>query len=284
MRGQKCLAIAVRRPDGELHLTVKPVASFYTGRLRGIPLVRGVVVLVESLILGVQSLLYSASVSLGDEGEENPGPLLWATLAFAVVFAVAFFFVVPLLLVRLIEPYFSSSLVASLVEGLLRIGLLVMYLGAINLVRDIRRVFAYHGAEHTVINAYEDGMPLEVESVEKYSTAHTRCGTSFLLTIMVVAVLVFALVGQPSLEIRVLSRILLVPIIAGLGYEINRLAASRSDNRAVHALLVPGLALQALTTRKPDKAQIEVALAALRGVVEADSSESGYPASSGVRD
>ena len=280
MRGQKNLAIAVRGPSGEINITRKPLAAVYTERMRRIPLVRGVVVLAETLVLGVQSLLHSANVSLGEEEKGISAPVIGVTLGISLAFAVALFFMVPLAAVRLIESSISSSLLINIIEGLIRIGIFILYLGVINLIPDIRRVFAYHGAEHTVINAYEDGVPLEVQAVKQYSTAHTRCGTSFLFIILIIAIIVFALVGHPALWLRIVSRIILIPVIAAAGYEINRLAAAHSDNRFVHAFLLPGLTLQTLTTRKPDDAQLEVALAALKQVIEADTGEGGYSPSS----
>jgi uncharacterized protein YqhQ len=273
MRGQKNLAIAVRRPNGELVLSTKPLPNIYTGTIRKIPLVRGIIVLVETMILGIQTLMYSANVSLEEEEQEISSPMMWGLLVVSLAFAVGLFFVTPLLLVNFLDQYLTSSLVSNIVEGIIRIAIFVLYLGVMNLIPEVRKVFAYHGAEHKTVNAHESGAPLEVEPVRKYSTAHTRCGTSFLLVVLVIAIVVFALLGQPAMWVRILSRIILVPVIAAIGYEIVRLGATYAKNTVVRFLLAPGLALQALTTRQPDDAQLETAISALRGVIEADRPE-----------
>ena len=280
MRGQKNLAIAVRGPGGAISTTTKPLATLYTGRTQRIPLVRGVVVLAETLVLGVQSLLHSANVSIGEEEKGISAPVIGVTLGISLAFAVALFSMVPLAVVRLVESSLSSSLLINIIEGLIRIGIFILYLGVINLIPDIRRVFAYHGAEHTVINAYEDGVPLEVEAVKGYSTAHVRCGTSFLFAVLIIAIIVFALIGLPSLWLMVLSRILLIPVIAALGYEVTYFGARHIKNGLVRSILTPGLWLQALTTREPDDSQLEVALSALKRVVEVDQLEEAVQVSS----
>ena len=236
------------------------------------------VIMLEALILGIQALMYSANVSLEEEEQQISGPMMWGTLVFALAFAVGLFFVTPLLLVRPLDPFLGSSLVSNIVEGIIRITLFVLYLGAMNLIPEVRKVFAYHGAEHKAVNAYEDGAPLEVEAVKKYSTAHVRCGTSFLLVVLVIAIIVFALIGHPPMWLRILSRIILLPVIAAVGYEVTRLGATYAHNRVTRFFLAPGLALQKLTTRQPNEAQLEAAISALKEVTEADhleDSESG---------
>ncbi|MFC2071279.1 DUF1385 domain-containing protein [Chloroflexota bacterium] len=271
MRGQKTMVTAVRRPNGELAIDTRPLPTLYTGQIRKSPLVRGVIVLIENLVLGIKSLLYSANVSLEEEGEEVSGGLLWAMVALALVFAVALFFMVPLLLTRLLN--INSSLLFNLVDGFIRMAIFITYLKVMTLIPDIKRVFAYHGAEHKTVNAYEAGAPLEVEAVRKYSTAHVRCGTSFLFVVMIIAIIVFALIGLHSPWLMVLSRIVLIPLIAALGYEAIYFGARHINNGLVRAVLAPGLWLQALTTREPDDSQLEVALSALKGVMEADQME-----------
>ena len=270
MRGRKTLAMATRRPNGELTLITKPLTSIYTGRARRIPLVRGVIVLIETLVLGIQTLLQSANISLEEEKQQISGAMTWGLLAFSLALAIALFFIAPLFLTHLVDPHLSSSLVSNIVEGVIRIALFLLYLGAINLMPDIRRLFAYHGAEHKAVNAYEDGSPLEVEAVRKYSTAHARCGSAFLLAVLVIAIFVFALLGRPELWLRILSRVLLLPVIAAIGYEVTQLGAKYAKNPMVRILLMPGLALQAMTTRQPDDAQLETAIVALKKVVETD--------------
>ena len=270
MRGQKSLAMAVRRPSGDLTLITRPLASLYTGKVRRIPFIRGVVILIETLVLGIQSLFQSANISLEQEEREISTLTLWGTLLASLAIAVALFFLAPLFLTHLIYSNSGSSLVSNIVEGFIRIGIFILYIGAMNLIPDIRRVFAYHGAEHKTVNAYEDGAPLEPEAVRKYSTAHVRCGTSFLLVVLVIAIIVFALVGQPTMWLRILSRIVLLPVIAAIGYEVIQFGVNHSGNPLVRALLAPGLALQAMTTRQPDDTQLEAAISALKEVVEAD--------------
>ena len=262
--------MAVRRPSGELRLITKPLATIYAGRVRRTPLLRGVIILIETLVLGIQALLQSANISLEEEKEEISAPTLWGILIASLGFAVALFFLAPLFLTHLIDPYLGSALVSNIIEGVIRIVIFVIYLGAMNLIPDIRKVFAYHGAEHKVVNAYEDGAPLELEVVRKYPTAHSRCGTSFLFAVLIIAIIVFALLGHQAMWLRILSRIVLIPAIAAIGYEVTQLSVNYASNRFMRALVAPGLALQAMTTRQPSDTQLEVAISALRGVIEAD--------------
>jgi uncharacterized protein YqhQ len=272
IRGKEGVAISVRQPDGELNTVRQPLASVYKGRLREMPLVRGIIVLVETLVLGTRALLHSAQIAAAEEGEEKiPAALLWGTVAASLALGVALFVMVPLFATRyLIDPYIDSALLSNVFEGLIRIGIFIAYLKLISLMPDIRRVFAYHGAEHKVVNAYEAGVPLEVEAVKNYSTAHARCGTAFLFIVLILAIFVFALVGQPTLWIRILSRIALIPVIAVIGYEIMKFGAAHINNKVVRFLLAPGLMLQSMTTREPDDSQIEAAISALSEVLEID--------------
>ncbi len=274
MRGQKTMVTAVRRPNGELAIDTQPLATIYTSWMRRVPLIRGIIVLIEALALGIKTLLYSANVSLEEEGEKISGGLVWAMVTISLVLSIALFFMAPLFLTKLLDPYIHSSLVFQLIEGFIRLAIFIVYLKLMILVPDIKRVFAYHGAEHKTVNAYEDGVPLEVEAIKKYSTAHVRCGTSFLFAVLIIAILVFALVGRPSsLWLMVLSRIILIPVIAALGYEVTHFGGRHAKNGLVRAILYPGLLLQKLTTREPDDSQLEVAISALRKVVEIDQLE-----------
>ena len=270
MRGQKAMVTVVRRPNGDLAVDSQPLAAIYTGWMRKAPLIRGIVVLIEALVLGTKSLLYSANVSLEEEEKKISGKSVWAMIAIALAFAIVVFFMAPLFLTKLFDPYISSSLVFNLIEGFIRLGIFIIYLKLMTLVPDIRRVFAYHGAEHKAVNAYENGVPLEVEAIKKYSTTHMRCGTSFLFIVLIIAIIVFALVGLPSIWLMVLSRIILIPFIAALSYEIIYFGARHAENRLVRAILSPGLWLQALTTREPNDSQLEVSLSALSKVIEID--------------
>ena len=272
IRGKEGVAISVRQPDGQLNVVKQPLASIYKGRLRKMPLIRGIIALIETLVLGTQSLLHSAQVAAAEEaGEKIPAVVLWGTVAVSLALGVALFFMVPLLATRyLIDPYIDSNLLRNVFEGLIRIGIFVAYLKVMSLIPDIKRVFAYHGAEHKVVNAYEAGVPLDVEFVRNYSTAHARCGTAFLFIVLIVAIFVFALVGQPGLWIRILSRIALIPVIAAISYEIMKFGAGHINNPLVRILLAPGLLLQSISTREPDDSQIEAAISALNEVIKID--------------
>ncbi len=281
MRGQKTMVTAVRRPNGELAIDTQPLATIYTGWMRKAPLIRGIIVLIEAIVLGIKTLLYSANVSLEAEEEKISGGLVWAMVLFSVALAVGLFFMAPLFLTKLLDPYIHSSLVFHLIEGFIRLAIFIAYLKLMTLVPDIKRVFAYHGAEHKTVNAYEEGVPLEVEAIKGYSTAHVRCGTSFLFAVLIIAILVFALIGRPpSLWLMVLSRIILIPVIAALGYEVTHFGGKHTKNRLVRAILYPGLLLQKLTTRQPDDGQLGVAISALKKVVEIEQLEEAAQASS----
>jgi len=273
IRGQKAAVTAVRRPSGGLTTNVQPLSALYTSWMRKTPLIRGIIVLIEAMVLGIKSLLYSANVSLEEEEEEISGKAVWLMIAMALVLVVVLFFIVPLFVTRLVNPYIGSSLVFHLIEGLIRLVIFIAYLKLVGLLPDIKRVFTYHGAEHKVVNAYEHGVPMEVEAVKKYSTAHVRCGTSFLFVVLIIAIVVFALVGRPSIWLMVLSRILLIPVIAALGYEVIYFGARHTNNPLVRVILAPGLWLQKLTTKEPDDSQVEVALAALQKAMEIDQTE-----------
>jgi uncharacterized protein YqhQ len=273
MRGQKTIATVVRRPNGELAINSKPLSNIYTGRLRKTPFIRGVIVLLETLVLGISSLIYSANVALEEEEEKISGGSVWLILFVSLAFAVSLFFLAPLFLTKILDPYISSSLVFHLIEGVIRLAIFLGYLWLISLLPDIKRVFAYHGAEHKTIHAYEDGVPLEAETISKYSTAHARCGTAFLLAVIIIAILVFALIGRQAVWLMVVSRILLLPVIASLAYEVTQFGARHMDNGLVRAILTPGLWLQSLTTREPDDSQIEVAVTALKEVLATDQRE-----------
>lgn len=271
MRGQKEMAVAVREPSGGILVHAETLTGFiYNSRWSKIPFFRGVFMLWDTLGLGMRTLLFSANVAAAEKAVEITPRVIWITLIFALVFAVGLFFVLPVLLVGAIDQFINSSLLSNVVEKAIRLALLVGYVGAVGMLPDIRRVFAYHGAEHKTINAYEDGAPLEVDVVSKYSTAHPRCGTSFLLIVVVVSFLFFILLGRPSVEMRIASRIVLIPIVAGIAYELIKFGGAHYRNPLVKILLAPGLALQSLTTREPTPDQIEVAIAALRRVIAAD--------------
>jgi uncharacterized protein YqhQ len=279
IRGRSSVVTAVRRPGGEVGVDVRPLASIYTGRLRRLPLVRGVIVLIEAMVLGIKSLLYSANVAVEEETEEIGGWAIFLMLASAAVLVVALFFLAPLFLTGLLANYITSSVGKNIVEGVIRLIIFIAYLKVMALLPDIRRVFTYHGAEHKTVNAYEAGVPMEVDAIRSYSTAHVRCGTSFLFTVLVIAIVVFSLVGWPTLWIRIFSRVLLIPVIAAIGYEITYFSARHTGNWLVKGLLAPGLLLQSLTTGEPDDRQMEVAIAAMNRAIEIDRTGETAPAS-----
>jgi uncharacterized protein YqhQ len=273
MRGQRNIAMAVRKPAGNIQLDVNPLPPLSRGRLARIPLLRGIVLLVETLILGTKLLFRSAEISLdtGKEDEEVPTWALWGGVALGGVLAVGLFFVAPMLITRfLIQPFIDNVLVANIIEGVIRVLMFVAYLWAIGFMKDIRRVFAYHGAEHKTINGFEAGVPLEVGAIKAYSTAHKRCGTSFLLTVLVIAIVVFALLGKPDIWLAVVERIVFIPVVAAIAYEFTRFAAGHAENPVIKALIRPGLWMQSFTTRPPDDNMLEVAILSLKAVIEAD--------------
>jgi len=270
MRGRNSMAVAVRHPSGRIVIHNEPLKSpLYTSRWWRLPFLRGLVVLWDTLVLGMRSLIYSANVALEEEEVEFRGPAVWGLVLVSLTFAIGIFFLVPLLLVGLIDRFITSALVSNLIEGVLRLGLFLGYIGLIGLLPDIRRFFAYHGAEHKTINAYEAGAPLNPASVTAYTTAHTRCGTGFLLFVLVLSIFVFALLGRPPFIWRILSRLLLIPLIVSVIYEFIKFAARHQDNPLLRALVSPGLALQSLTTREPDEEMLEVAIAALESLLAA---------------
>jgi len=270
MLGKKTSATAVRRPNGEIVVRNKPRPKIYTGHLRQTPFARGIIVLVESLILGINSLFYSANVALEEEGEDVSGVSTWLILGLSFALAISLFFIAPLFLTKLLDTYIESSILFHLIEGFLRLFIFLAYIKLISMLPDIKRTFAYHGAEHKTINAYEDGVELKAETIQKYTTAHTRCGTAFLMAVLIIAIIVFSLVGRQAVCLMVLSRILLIPVIAALGYEATQFGARHMNNIIVRTLMAPGLWLQNLTTREPDENQIEVAVTALKEVLATD--------------
>ena len=288
IRGVRHYSLAVRRPDGAIFCSTEPVSSRFSGRVRRMPFLRGILILAETLWLGMKSLQRSAVIAAAepaaadaaadgpDAGNGSDGAAAvsnWTmgiTMAIALALGVGIFLVLPLLAVRLIDPFIASSVVSNLIEGVLRLAILVGYVAGISAMRDIRRVYAYHGAEHMAVHTYEAGQPLTVSNVRRHPTPHPRCGTAFLLTVAVVSVLVFALLGRPDLEWRILSRIALIPVIAAVSYEIIRFAGAHRRAWFGRALAAPGLLLQRITTRQPDEAQIEVAIAAMTAALEAD--------------
>ena len=288
MRGAKTIATVVRKPDGTLAKNVHALHPIYTGRWRKLPFTRGVIAMLEAMILGTQSLIFSTNVALEDieqpkSGESKKdtskasGVSLWLIMLVSLAFAVGLFSLLPLFLTRLLMPGMQGSLPFNLVEGVIRLAIFLVYLWVVGFMSDIRRVFSYHGAEHKTIHAYEAGVELTPESVQKYTTAHARCGTAFLLAVLIIAIFVFSLVGKQTWWLLIVSRILLLPVIAAIAYEVTQYGARHMDNVFVKWLVAPGLWLQSLTTRQPDDQMVEVAIAALKEVLVADGVMSAEP-------
>lgn len=265
MRGPKYIATAVREPSGNITVS-KEVLSSITTRYPILkkPLLRGVVALVESLVYGLKALSFSAQAA-GEEGEELTAKEIAMTMVFSFGLAVLLFVVVPTYAAKFIHSQATDPRILNLFEGILRLVIFFVYILGISRMKDIQRVFEYHGAEHKTVYAYEAGVPLDVEHVRPFSTLHPRCGTNFLLIVMVISIFVFAFLGWPDLWLRIVSRILLLPLIAGIGYEMIRFAG-KSEQKWVRYAITPGLWLQKLTTREPSDDQIEVAIKALQAV------------------
>jgi uncharacterized protein YqhQ len=291
MRGRTYMAVAVRAPDKSIVITSEALPKhLYGGIIQKIPLVRGMTMLWDALGLGMKALMFSADIQMADQGgdaepatdgtsvtDSKPAapaslskPLAWTTVAVAMIFGVGVFFVTPLAVVGLFERLIgeSSSLWSNLAEGLIRLALLVGYVALIGLMPDVKRVYGYHGAEHMTIHAWEHNDPLDPAHVGKYPPAHPRCGTAFLLEVVAISVVLFALLGTPDLWVRVLSRILLIPVIAGIAYELLRLGGKYPESVLMKAIVAPGLLLQALTTRYPDESQMEVAIASMEELLK----------------
>jgi uncharacterized protein YqhQ len=273
IRGQKAVVTAVRQPNGEINLDTQYLANIYHGRLRKFPFIRGMIALIEALNLGLKSLLHSANIAIEEERQTSSGFLLWSAVVIALIFAIALFFIAPLFLTRLLSNYLNSSIIFHLIEGIIRLSIFIGYLKLITLMPDIRRVFAYHGAEHKVINAYENDEQLVIANIKKYNTAHQRCGTSFIFIVLIIAIFIFTLVGQTSVWLMILFRILFIPIIASVSYEIIYLGANHANSHWAKIIAAPGLIMQRLTTNEPDEDQIEVALLALQKVIEIENPE-----------
>ena len=278
IRGQCHFSIAVRRPDGTIAHQSEQINLLFTGRLRRLPLIRGILVLIETLTLGMRALSYSANVGAEAEGEELGKGAMAVMMAVALTFAIGLFFLAPVFASRGLEGVLDSDIVSNIAEGVIRLGLFLGYIFLISRMNDIRRVFMYHGAEHMTVHAQERGDPLELEAVRKYPTAHPRCGTAFLMTVMVVAIIIFTFVPRDPLWWLITSRIVLIPIIAAISYEVIRFSGFHSNNPVVRLITIPNLALQGLTTRQPDDDQIEIAIHAMEHAIDAD--ENGLPSDS----
>ncbi|MBZ4688105.1 MAG: hypothetical protein PWQ96_1178 [Clostridia bacterium] len=266
MRGPKELAVAVRKQAGNIVIDRRPIKSLAEKLpFFKLPFLRGVLALIEALVIGIQALTYSASQAADEEEEELTAKEIFLTITVAFGLAILLFVVIPTGAAHFLE--WMTPFWQNIVEGTLRIAIFLGYIVAISRMKDIQRVFQYHGAEHKVIHTYEAGEELTVENSRKYSTLHPRCGTAFLFMVLILTIILFSFLNTPYLWWRILSRVLLMPIIAGIAYELIKISGKYSQKTAISILIKPGLWLQKLTTREPDDKQLEVAIEALRAVL-----------------
>ncbi|MBK7320239.1 MAG: DUF1385 domain-containing protein [Anaerolineales bacterium] len=271
MRGQKAFAIAMRAPDGSITIHTEKLAKVYRSGITKVPFIRGVILLWDALGLGMKALTISANTQTGED-EKLEGPALYLTLGLSMTIGIGLFFLLPAGIGGAAEHYLGwSSWLNNLTEGLVRLGLLVGYVWAISFMPDVKRLFMYHGAEHKTINAFEAGAELTPEVVAKYPIEHARCGTAFLLTLVLLSILVFTLLGPMPLLWRLATRILFIPVLAGIAIEYIRWTANHLDSPFVQFLIKPNLALQHLTTRTPDLAMLEVAIQSFQSMRKAES-------------
>ena len=275
MRGAYNVAVAVRNPEGEIVVQEDEISSaLYRGPVSKIPFLRGLTLLWDSLGLGTRALMWSADVALGEEEDLNfNGPLGYGTVLFSLALGIGLFFLLPAAAAGGVEHLLGlqhSEFLTNIIEGIIRLILIVGYIWAIGRMNDIARIFQYHGAEHKTINAYEAGAELTPASVKQYPLEHPRCGTGFILVVAVISILVFSLLGRPPLVWLLLSRVVLIPVIAGIAYEYIKFTAARMDRGWVRAMVAPSLALQKLTTNEPDEDMLQVGITALQRVLGAE--------------
>jgi uncharacterized protein YqhQ len=283
MRGRTFMAVAVRAPDKNIIVKSERLPKhLYGGIIQKIPLVRGMTMLWDALGLGMKALMFSADIQMSDLGTDSAAdakpsepaslskPLAWTTVVVALIFGIGVFFVTPLAVVGVAEHFLggANTFWSNLAEGLIRLVLLVGYVALIGVMPDVKRVYAYHGAEHMTIHAWEHNDPLDPAHVGRYPPAHPRCGTAFLLEVVAISIVLFAILGTPDWWLRVLSRIVLIPVIAGIAYELLRLGGKYPDSAFMKVIVAPGLLLQALTTRYPDESQMEVAIASMEELLK----------------
>ena len=287
MRGSRALSVAVRNPQGDIVVHTEPLdPRIYGGRLAKTPFIRGLTLLWDALGLGIKSLMFSAEVALQEEDKTGAdgqpekvfeGPVQWTLVAFSLTMSILLFFVLPTFVAHLVERALNMTgqpVFVNFVEGMIRLALLIGYIWAIGRMADVKRLYGYHGAEHKTINAYEAGADLSPVSVARFPLEHPRCGTAFLLTVVVISILVYSLLPPLDLLPRILSRLVLLPVIAGIAYEFLKFTASRQANPFVRLLTKPNLAMQRLTTREPDLEMLAVAIAAFENVLAYERSQS----------
>lgn len=288
MRGPKDIAVAVRTTDGEIVVDKKPIASvLQKSKILKLPIIRGVISFFESLVIGTRALMYSASFFDVEEEEEKAkkaamtederkkaeakeekmkNAAIYGSVVVALMFGIGIFMLLPTVLVGFVKQHIASGVLATLLEGVIRIAIFLAYISLVAQMKDIRRVFEYHGAEHKTIFCYEAGEELTVENARRFTRLHPRCGTSFLLIVMVVSIILFSFISWDNYLTRLGLRLLLLPVVAGISYEIIKFAG-RSQNKLVRIVIQPGLWLQKITTREPDDSQLEVAIASLKAVL-----------------
>jgi len=268
MRGRKYVVAAYRAPDGSIYIEEEKLGGIYKTKLSKLPFFRGLVILWDSLSLGMKYLTLSANIQSGEE-EKIEGTALYLTLLISISFSIGLFFVLPSLLIHTMSRFVElSTIVINFGEGITRLLILVFYLWIIGKASDISRVFAYHGAEHKTINAFENNVDINIENVKPFPLAHARCGTSFLLTLIIISIIIFSLLGSMPLWKRIISRILMVPIIAMISYEVIKWMGDNSNNVLVKAVSYPNLLLQKLTTREPNEDMIEIAIKAFNKLIK----------------
>ncbi|MBF8983744.1 DUF1385 domain-containing protein [Lutibacter sp. B2] len=284
MRGPKDIAIAVRKPNQEIEIKKEPVKGISKSKLTKIPMIRGVIALIEAMVIGVKALTYSAEFFEEEEdqkkgkfelwieekfGEKANDILIYFSVFIALAVGMLIFIITPTLLIHFLKTQTNNPVILNMSEGVLRIFIFIGYILLISRMKDIKRVFQYHGAEHKTIHCYESGLPLTVENARQFTTLHPRCGTSFLVIVMVISMILFSMIGWPSPVVRILSRFILMPIVAGISYEIIKWAG-KSKSKIVRFMSYPGLLMQKLTTNEPDDQQLEVAIEALKNVLVED--------------
>ena len=268
MRGPQEIAIAVRLNDGNIHVEKQKIYPWASFPILKWPVIRGFVALIDSLIIGIRALTHSANLAAEGEGEEIKPLEMVLTIAIALGLGLLLFVALPTGAAHLVRTAVPGAVLQNILEGILRMGIFLLYIVAISRMKDIQRVFEYHGAEHKTIFAHEAGLELTVENVRKFSTLHPRCGTSFLLIVMTISIVVFAFLPLNPLWLRVLARFLAMPLVAGVAYEILRISGRYYQSPWLRWTIAPGLWLQKLTTREPDEMQLEVAIASLQAIVE----------------
>ena len=270
IRGKDHFSVSVRNPSGQIITRTKPVPNLLSSKLKQIPLIRGVITLAETLVLGMDSLNYSSSVASGVEPEATSRLSIISMLVISLTIAIILFFILPLLASKPFEGMFGNDITSNISEGIIRLIIFLVYISLIGRMQDIKRVYMYHGAEHMTVHAQEKNELLSIENIRKHPTAHPRCGTAFLLTVMVVAIVIFTLIPREPMWLLYGSRIVLIPFIASVSYEFIRLTGRYQSVPLFRALSIPNLMLQSLTTKQPDDAQIEVAVAAMEATIKAD--------------